>query len=187
MRIIAPLPSKWVGKILPIFFIIAVLLNCSVALAKDSDSIEVKFSPNQGATKAIVKLIGEAKKSVRVAAYSFTSKDIATALLAAHKRGVDVKAVMDKSNTKSDYSSAKFLTNVGIPTRINFEYAIMHSKYIIIDSLTVQTGSFNYSKAAENKNAENIIILRNQPNIAKQFENNWQTLWDESEDYEATY
>ncbi len=155
------------------------------ATAYAEPPIEVAFSPDAGATELVVKAISEAKHSLRVAAYSFTSKPIAEALIAAHKRGIDVQVVLDKSNNRDKYTAATFLANMGIPTRIDSRYAIMHSKYIVIDDDTVETGSFNYTKAAENHNAENVIVIRNNHDIAKAYSQNWQGLWDESEQYKA--
>ncbi len=157
------------------------------ALAKTEPSIETEFSPHRGATAAVVKLIGEAQHMIRVAAYSFTSKDIAKALMDAHKRGVDVQAVLDKSNATARYSSATFLANTGIPTRVDYKYAIMHNKFMVVDSATVETGSFNYTAAAEDKNAENVLILRDYPEVAKRYLGRWQELWAESEPYKARY
>lgn len=169
------------------FCIISIIL-CPLAFAKQPDpSIEVTFSPKAGATEAIVRLIGEAKKSIRVAAYNFSSKDIAQALLEAHKRGIDVKVVLDKSNDTAKYSSATFLANVGIPTRINYRYAIMHNKFMVVDGITVETGSFNYTKAAEEKNAENVLILWNYPKVAQKYLTRWQKLWEESKEHKAKY
>jgi len=91
--------------------------------------------------------------------------------------------VLDRSNKTAKYSSATFLTNSGIPTRIDSKYPIMHSKFIVVDGVTVQTGSLNYTNAAE-KNAENIIILRDNAEVARQYYEEWKRLWDESEPYE---
>ena len=168
-------------------FLLAILMAAHPAAAKDDPSIEVAFSPHRGGTEAIVKLITEAKQTIRVAAYSFTSKDIAQALIEAHKRGVDVEAVLDKSNATAKYTSATFLANEGMPTRIDYQYAIMHNKFMVVDGVTVETGSFNYTKAAEEHNAENVLVLRNAPEVAKQYLARWQELWNESEDYEAKY
>lgn len=150
-------------------------------------TIEVAFSPDMGATNLVVKAIDEARHSIRVAAYSFTSKPIAQALLAAHKRGVDVKVVVDKSQAKARYTSATFLANVGIPTRIDYRYAIMHSKFIVIDGVNVETGSFNFTSAAEHRNAENVLVLRNDAAVAKQYADEWARLWDESQPLAPKY
>ena len=101
-----------------------------------------------------------------VQAYSFTSAPIAKALLDAHKRGVKILAVLDKSNQIDKYSAATFLENAGIPVLIDAEHAIAHNKVIVIDDSTVLTGSFNFSKAAEEKNAENLLVLKKAPELA---------------------
>lgn len=159
----------------------------SDASAVGPATIEVAFSPDMGATDLVVKAIGEARRSIRVAAYSFTSKPIAQALLAAHKRGVDVKVVVDRSQAKAKYTSATFLANVGIPTRIDSRYAIMHNKFIVIDERNVETGSFNFTSAAEHKNAENVLVLRNDAAVARKYMHEWERLWNESQTLRPKY
>ena len=143
---------------------------------------QVAFSPHQGATELVLQAISEAHKSIRVTAYSFTSRPIAQALVDAHTHGVDVRVVLDKSNKTARYSSATFLSRMGIPTRMDSRYAIMHSKYIIIDDSEVELGSFNFTKAAEEANAENVLVVRHSPQVAATYLADWQRLWDESED-----
>jgi phosphatidylserine/phosphatidylglycerophosphate/cardiolipin synthase-like enzyme len=137
------------------------------AASSFSAETSVYFSPNGGATEAIVRELGSAQHSIRVQAYSFTSAPIAKALLDAHKRGVKILAVLDKSNQTDKYSAATFLANAGIPVLINAEHAIAHNKVIVIDDNTVLTGSFNFSKAAEEKNAENLLVLKKALNSHK--------------------
>jgi phosphatidylserine/phosphatidylglycerophosphate/cardiolipin synthase-like enzyme len=137
------------------------------------------FSPDRGATDLVIKTIGEAKKSIRVAAYAFTSYPIAEALVAAHARNVDVEVVMDESNRSHAYSVLSYLTRAGVPTRTNDHYAIMHNKFIIIDGSTLELGSFNFTKAAEEKNAENILVIKDVPQIAADYTKQWQRIWDE--------
>ncbi|PIV01463.1 MAG: hypothetical protein CO013_00755 [Syntrophobacterales bacterium CG_4_8_14_3_um_filter_58_8] len=98
---------------------------------------------------------------------------MAKALLKAHKRGVKVQAILDKSQKTQRYSSASFLTHSGIPTYIDEKHAIAHNKIILIDRAVVITGSFNFTKAAEEKNAENLLIIRSQE-LAKPYLENWQ-------------
>jgi phosphatidylserine/phosphatidylglycerophosphate/cardiolipin synthase-like enzyme len=121
--------------------------------------IEVYFSPHDGATEAIAREIGQARSEIRVQAYSFTSAPIAEALLKAHRRGIKVEVILDKSQRMQKYSSSTFLANARIPTYIDVEHAIANNK-IIIDRSVVITGSFNFTKAAEEKNAENLLVIR---------------------------
>jgi phosphatidylserine/phosphatidylglycerophosphate/cardiolipin synthase-like enzyme len=148
--------------------------------------VEVAFSPNRGGTELVVKTIGEAQSTVRVAAYSFTSKPIAQALLDAHNRGVDVRVVVDKSQATERYSSATLLANVGIPTRVDYRYAIMHDKFIVVDGQTVEEGSFNYTASAEKKNAENVVVLHD-ASVAATYGQEWDRLWVESEPIEGRH
>ena len=148
-----------------------------------SGTIEIAFSPNGGGTESIIKAIGEAKKSIRVQAYSFTSSPIAKALAGAKKRGVDVRVILDKSQETEKYSSAKFFANNSIPTKIDHDFQIAHSKIMIIDEINVVTGSFNFTKSAEQKNAENILVIRGNKELADLYVKNWEWRWDETQDY----
>jgi phosphatidylserine/phosphatidylglycerophosphate/cardiolipin synthase-like enzyme len=133
---------------------------------------EVYFSPRGGCTEAIIKELNRAKGTVLVQAYSFTSTPIAKAILSAHKRKVRVEVILDKSQRTQKYSSATFLFNSGIPVKIDSEHAIAHNKVMIIDGETVITGSFNFTKAAEEKNAENLLIIRDKK-LADIYIRNW--------------
>jgi phosphatidylserine/phosphatidylglycerophosphate/cardiolipin synthase-like enzyme len=123
-------------------------------------AVDVYFSPRGGCTQAIVREIDRARGEILVQAYSFTSAPIARALVGAHRRGVRVVALLDKSQRGRDFTSATFLADAGIPVYIDAEHAIAHNKIMIVDRETVITGSFNFTKAAEEKNAENLEIIR---------------------------
>jgi phosphatidylserine/phosphatidylglycerophosphate/cardiolipin synthase-like enzyme len=131
--------------------------------------VTVYFSPNGGATDAIVRELDRAQRSIVVQAYSFTSAPIAKALLAAHARGVNISVVLDKSNQTDKYSAATFLANANIPMVIDAEHAIAHNKVMVIDTATVLTGSFNFTKAAEERNAENLLVLKGSPDLAQAY------------------
>lgn len=151
-------------------------------------SIVTGFTPNNGLLSAegvVLQAIGDSHKTIHLAAYSFTSEPVVEALIAAKRRGVDVEAVLDKSNLTANYGGASLLVAKGIPTRINSAYAIMHDKFIIIDGESVETGSFNYTKAAATRNAENVIYIRDNAEVAKTYEVEWQRLWDEAQLYRA--
>jgi len=146
----------------------------------------VYFSPDGGATQAIVREIGTAILEVRVQAYSFTSAPIAKALVDAHKRGVSVEVILDRSQRTEKYSGATFLANNRVPVYIDSAHAIAHNKIMIIDKRTVITGSFNFTKAAEERNAENLLVIRSKE-LAKIYLENWQRHREHSEPYQARY
>lgn len=149
-------------------------------------AVEAAFSPG-GAQALVLREIGSATRSIDLAAYSFTSPKIAQALVDAHKRGVRVRAVLDKSQLSERYTGATFLANTGIEVRINSRYAIMHNKFLVIDGQTVQTGSFNYTRAAVERNAENVIVVRGNPAIAQAYSDEWSRLWGEAQPLAARY
>eukprot|EP00659_Diplonema_papillatum_P003092 gene3092-4854_t len=129
-----------------------------------------------------------AKDAARAAAaYSFTSKPIALALVNAKKRGVNVMVVADKKGNTAKYSAVTFLANEGVPVRLNGNYAIMHNKYIVIDGRDVETGSFNYTQAAAKSNAENALLLRGVPELAISYANNFNKLWAEADTLRPAY
>jgi phosphatidylserine/phosphatidylglycerophosphate/cardiolipin synthase-like enzyme len=148
----------------------------------DNITAQVYFSPMGGCTDAIVQEISQAKQEILVQAYSFTSKDIAKALVAAHKRGVRTVIILDKSNQSKRYSAADFTFNMGIPTYIDAKHATAHNKVMIIDKETVITGSFNSTKAAEERNAENLLILRSKE-LAERYIANWEKHKQHSQEY----
>lgn len=143
-------------------------------------SFDVGFSPNQGGLPLVLQGINSAKKSIHVAAYSFTSKPIAEALLNASKRGVDVKVIADQKSNSGKYSATTFLANNGVPVRLDGNYPIFHHKFMVIDGISLETGSFNYSAAAASKNAENVLIIWNSPNLAYKYDAEWIKLWNEA-------
>ena len=149
-----------------------------VALPAVSRATEVtscfvpEYHGGPSCTERVTEAIGAAHKTILVQAYAFTSAPIAKALVEAHRRGVTVRVILDKSNVKQGYSSATFLEHMGIPPLIDSLHAIAHNKVIVIDDHLVITGSFNFSSAAESRNAENLVFIANAA-VATDFTRNW--------------
>ena len=133
---------------------------------------QVYFSPDGGCTDAIVHRLASAKDSVFVQAYSFTSEPIAKALVDAKKRGVTVSVILDQGQQSEPNSQANFLRNADIRTLVYGGHAIDHNKVMVIDGETVVTGSFNFTIAAEERNAENLLIIDDKT-LAKRYTENW--------------
>ncbi|HDV5025752.1 TPA: phospholipase D-like domain-containing protein, partial [Escherichia coli] len=111
------------------------------------------------------------------------------ALVAAKKRGVDVKIVIDeRGNTgRASIAAMNYIANSGIPLRTDSNFPIQHDKVIIVDNVTVETGSFNFTKAAETKNSENAVVIWNMPKLAESFLEHWQDRWNQGRDYRSSY
>ena len=114
-------------------------------------------------------------RAILVQAYSFTSTPIAKALVEAHERGVQITVILDKSNKTDRYSAADFVRNAGIPVYIDAEHAIAHNKIMLIDGRTILTGSFNFTKQAEKSNAENLLVIKDRPDLFNKYYANFQT------------
>lgn len=151
-----------------IFSLLCVIATNSYA------AVEVAFSPNGGGEDLVVKTIKSAKQDLKVMAYSFTSAAVTGAIIERVKAGVACSLVADKKHNLNDGSGkAKAALNAlslaGCQVRLQGKYAIHHDKVIIADKRNVQTGSFNYSSAAESKNSENVIVLWEAPDVAAKY------------------
>ncbi len=171
--------------LLMVFLFLAYQGGCEVKtepIQISPNSVEVFFSPQGGCTDAIVKVLGQAKSSVLIQAYSFTSAPIAKAVVDAYKRGIKTEVILDKSQRTEKYSSADFLAHAGIKVVIDDMHKIAHNKIMIIDSNIVITGSFNFTKAAEEGNAENLLIICSK-DLAAKYTENWNKHAEHSEPY----
>ena len=151
--------------------------------------IEVAFSPDAGSEALVLKMIGTARRSVRLAAYSFTSPAVVRSLIEAKRRGVDVKVLVDDRGNRGRTSIAamNLIVGAGIPTRVISVYAIHHDKYIVVDERHTETGSFNYSQAATKSNSENVLVIWDNPAVAKQYLTHWESRWRQGIEVELTY
>jgi phosphatidylserine/phosphatidylglycerophosphate/cardiolipin synthase-like enzyme len=149
--------------------------------------VEAAFSPEGGALALTLSIINKAEKSILVAAFSFTSTPVAKALTNAARRGVKVRVVADKETNSKGYTAVAFLVGKGVPVRLNGAYNHMHNKFMVTDSKHVQTGSFNYTRAATDKNAENVLVVRDDPVIAAKYTAEWERLWNEGEDFKKRW
>jgi len=169
--------------------LISCVLICALCLPahaeqfRSTGTVDVYFSPRGGATDAVVRVIASAGSEILVQAYSFTSVPIAKALLDARRRGVRIEVILDKSQRRERYSSADFLVHGGIPTYIDARHAIAHNKIMIIDRNTLITGSFNFTKAAEEKNAENLLVIRHNKPLVDRYLRNLDEHREHSERY----
>jgi len=140
-------------------------------------TVDVCFRP--GAVSCAGKVIGaihRARTSLDVQAYNFTNPEIIQAIGDAKKRGLHVRVILDKENRQPRYTGATYLRNAGVPVRIDDKVAIAHNKVMVIDDDLVVGGSYNYTRSAEQRNAENVTFTRSAC-VAKLFEDNFESRW----------
>lgn len=131
----------------------------------------------------IVDAISKTRHKLLIQAYSFTNAVIAEAVADAHRRGVDVRVIVDKSQASERYTSATFLKHAGIPVVVDTKPAIAHNKVMVFDDQAVFTGSFNFTKAAQQRNAENGMLIRGDSTIVRAYTDNWNTRFRQSSEY----
>ncbi len=152
--------------------IAAMMVACPVHASQPVEAkIFVCFTPGEQCEDKIIDAIDRARSSIRVQAYGFTSLPIIHALQRAAGRGVEVLAILDRTNERK-YSGATLLEAAGVPVWIDFEPAIAHNKVIVIDGHLTIGGSYNYTAAAQKRNAENVTFTESR-DIARQFMANW--------------
>lgn len=150
--------------------------------------VAVCFTPAEACDSEIIAAIDAARATIRVQAYQFTAAPILASLAHAARRGVDVRVILDRINDRTgmaaSYSGATFVAHAGIPVWSDYRPTIAHNKAIIIDRQLVVGGSYNYTRSAEMKNAENVLFIRS-TEIAARFEANWESRQSVSRAYEA--
>jgi phosphatidylserine/phosphatidylglycerophosphate/cardiolipin synthase-like enzyme len=136
-------------------------------------TIQACFTPGSKCQNLLVKLLDGAREEILVQTYSFTAKPLKDALIRAKARGVSVSVIADHGQQTAPYSRIPELGKAGIPVTYDHTVAIAHNKIMIIDNKTVATGSYNFTNAAEHKNAENMLIIQNK-SLVDQYKKNWQ-------------
>ncbi|EAO6064876.1 TPA: phospholipase D family protein [Salmonella enterica] len=157
-----------------------------------SATIETGFSPEGTALQLVLKTIETAQQEIRLMGYSFSSPEVVSALVSAKRRGVDVKVVLDwKANTWKNNNASRaamdLLVGVGIPVRTVSVYKILHDKVIVSDGRHTEVGSFNYSRAADRSNSENVLVVWDDPVVAQRYLNHWVSRWAQGADWKQTY
>lgn len=129
-------------------------------LTVDSINLEVYFSPDDGVLNHILALVSSAKQSVYFMAYSFTSDELAEALLERAGAGVEVMGVFEADQYNANIGTEfDRLSDAGLQVRLDGNPNHMHHKVLIIDEQIIITGSYNFSASAEQRNDENLLVI----------------------------
>lgn len=152
--------------------------NSHEEIKTDESVVSVYFSPKSKTYESgIKKLIQNANKYIFIPIFYLTHKDLSNELINAHKRAVEIKIILDASAARNKYSMHKLLRENGINVKVENFGGKMHAKSMIIDDEYIISGSMNFTKAGEEKNDENTIIVKN-VNLAKQYKSYFLVLWD---------
>jgi phosphatidylserine/phosphatidylglycerophosphate/cardiolipin synthase-like enzyme len=163
------------------------VLACAIALAaawlpcahatiiEDAGRVEILFRPGDPVDESIVTAIRAARRQVHVLTFTFTHRGIARALIDAHRRGVEVVVIADQAQAlEVPHSALAMLRAAGVHVALDAGPGSAHNKVIVIDAAGTQpvtiTGSFNFTVAAQSRNAENVVIFRGSREIAQRYD-----------------
>jgi phosphatidylserine/phosphatidylglycerophosphate/cardiolipin synthase-like enzyme len=152
-------------------------LQPAVAPFAASGTVQYAFTADDHADEMIIAAIDAAQRQVLMQAYSLTHRRIADALIRARNRGVEVAVIVDQEQSRANPTMLRELARAGVPLLFDAQHAAAHNKVIVIDAgptdCAVVTGSFNFTYAAQHRNAENALILRGNPPLCEAYFNNW--------------
>ncbi len=126
---------------------------------------EAYFSPAGGVTAALLQHMAKAKREILLQGFTFHSRPIAEALVAAKNRGVHCEVLLDSITEKDSTSELNYLIDSGLEPQIDDTHGVAHNKILILDNKTLITGSFNFTRQAEEENAENILVVEGVPHL----------------------
>ncbi|MEC7518847.1 MAG: phospholipase D-like domain-containing protein [Myxococcota bacterium] len=140
---------------------------------------EVQFSPGPGCLNAITRCLDEAREAVDICVFTITDDRLASAILAAHGRGVRLRLLTDDDKSFDRGSDIERLEAAGVPVRTDRSEHHMHHKYAVFDRDLLVTGSYNWTRSAAQHNRENLLVS-DDPRLVKpylrKFEEDWSSL-----------
>jgi phosphatidylserine/phosphatidylglycerophosphate/cardiolipin synthase-like enzyme len=187
-----PAPSRYraaLGALLLVsFFAVAPARFAQATSLPSQGTVDVLFTPWDDAEGALLRTIQQARRSIHVQAYAFTSRNLAWALGEARRRGVSVELLADREQAeRNEHSLIHTLHDAGIDVWYETRYAAAHNKVMLIDAEgpepVVVTGSYNFTFSAQARNAENLLILRGNPPLARAYLGNWRRHREEAIPY----
>jgi phosphatidylserine/phosphatidylglycerophosphate/cardiolipin synthase-like enzyme len=126
----------------------------------NAEGIACYFAPEDDVEEEIIAEVLGALRRIEFMAFSFTSEPIAEAMAARIGEGVQVRGLFEGRNAGSRYSRDDYLRERGATIYLDSNPYSMHHKVIVIDGEVVVTGSYNFSKNADTKNDENVLVIR---------------------------
>ena len=140
--------------------------------------VSLYFSPQGNAMKkGVIPLIKSAKKTIDIAIFFLTHKEVSLELVKAKNRGVKVRVILDATAATNGYSKHNYLRENGIQLKVENWGGKMHMKSAIIDSKHLIIGSMNWTSAGDKRNDENTMIIKNSENLGVKYSVFFSNLW----------
>ncbi len=114
------------------------------------------------------------------ACYTFSLESVADELVAAQKRGVRVRVILDRGQGAQTWTQGDRLLSAGVSVLVNTHSGLMHNKFLVADGASIATGSFNWTKAAIERNDENLVVFIGEPAVAGAFAVQFESMWSDA-------
>lgn len=130
----------------------------------------------------IIQTIRQAKKELKICVAWFTDWNLYQSVLEVQDKGVFVHIILANhefnKNSKVDFKELLlkngYVGYLGNPSG-NPSEKLMHNKFCIVDNEIIITGSYNWTYKAR-CNDENIIIIKNEPQVIQKFNQKFESL-----------
>ncbi|WP_190300505.1 phospholipase D-like domain-containing protein [Rufibacter hautae] len=142
------------------------------------------FSPGEDCLKAILAFIGSATTSLKICVFTISDDRITNAILAAHRKGIDIQLLTDNEKLFDKGSDIRQLSQAGISTKIDNTPNHMHHKFAIMDHAHVLTGSYNWTRSAALYNHENILVTSD-AHVVADYSKEFNRLWKEMDPFRS--
>jgi len=137
---------------------------------------EALFSPGGDVAERLAGVFDAARRSVDVCVFTITDNRVSKAMGRAHQRGVKLRVITDDMKSLDLGSDIERLESRGVNVRTDGDPAHMHHKFAIFDGARVLTGSYNWTRSANEENYENAVIV-SEPALVRQFQDEFDKLW----------
>lgn len=153
------------------------ILSCFFALVLRAETA-VYFTPSNACEDNIIQLLNNAEQQIDIVVYSITNKNITDAIKNAHKRGIKVRILTDKTQASNKSAKASELYNAGLNIKVHSKHRIEHNKFVVVDGKAVMTGSYNWTSSATLKNSENCLKIWNDDKTVSDYQKRFEYLWE---------
>ncbi len=149
-----------------------------------SATLEVYYGPDDAPLDRLTTLYRHATRYLYVAVYGLTSPRAVEAMVAAKKRGVDVRLITDLKRTEDvkQLMALHTLQLAGIPILVNQHDGLMHLKQVVIDDEVNVSGSMNHTTSGNRYNDERLDVITDSAITAKAREK-FLAMWNDHDRY----
>jgi cardiolipin hydrolase len=137
---------------------------------------EAHFSPGEDCRRQLLDLLVSARESIDISIFTISDDRLANAILATHKRGVNVRLITDNDKAHDQGSDIFYMLEAGLPVCMDSSEHHMHHKFAVIDKKILVNGSFNWTRSATDFNQENILVT-DEPKLVSAYLDEFESLW----------